>query len=30
MPGMATPTELFMILAVFGRVVVHFNRQNKW
>jgi hypothetical protein len=30
MPGMATPTELFMILAVFGGVVVHFNRQNKW
>jgi len=27
---MATPTELFLILAVFEGVVVHFNRQNKW
>jgi len=27
---MATPTELFLILAVFEGVVVHFSRQNKW
>jgi len=27
---MATPTELFLILAVFEGVTVHFNRQNKW
>jgi hypothetical protein len=30
MRGMATPTELFPILAVFEGVVVHFDRQNKW
>jgi hypothetical protein len=30
MRGMATPTELFLILAVFEGVVVHFDRQNKW
>jgi hypothetical protein len=30
MRGLTTPTELFLILAVFEGVVVHFNRQNKW
>jgi hypothetical protein len=30
MRGMATPTELFLILAVLEGVVVHFSRQNKW
>ena len=26
----ATPTELFLILAVFEGAAVHFDRQNKW
>ena len=30
MHGVATPTGLFLILAVFAGVVVHFALQNKW